>query len=337
MGSFKRLPGRNSLKNPLLACLCAAASFAAGSALWPEAAASPERRFSASRLEAQPATQPATRVAEPAAAVPSATPAAAPQRRAASSSDGALWRRLPRSKHWRSFPVQRDAARAAKNILIIHDLFALSFNSDTRLPDWTAYQLSPSSVWGFLQEERRWRADPLLPAALSFSAGVYKGASSFGYDKGHLAPKGSFKGSPSAYQAQYMTNLVPQMRNLNQGPWRRLEEAVRRAVFAGSARSPGGRSVKVLAGPLYDGPALASWPAAQGVFPQIPSGYWKLVSIKEGGALQVCSFVMPQRISDRKTALKKLSVKRAEAERRSGLQFFEGYHGRIKDSCSFLL
>ena len=233
------------------------------------------------------------------------------------------------SRHWEDPPLSLPGGET-KNILLIHDLFVLSFNPEKRLPDWMAYELSPAVVWGFLQEDRKWKSDPLLPAFLSLTARDYKGASKWGYDRGHLAPKGSFKGSVFAYQAQYVTNLVPQKRNLNQGPWRVLEETVRRFVLRG-------HSVKILTGPLYGDKILPVWPSAQGRLGQVPSGYWKIVSLKERGILNVCSFIMPQEISNRKTALKKYKVKETEVEKRSQLMLFENYKGRVKESCKFLL
>ena len=233
------------------------------------------------------------------------------------------------SRHWDDLPI-RQSKNETKNILLIHDLFVLSFNPNTRLPDWMAYQLSPSVVWGFLQAERKWKPDPLLPPSLSLTVGNYKGASGWGYDRGHLAPKGSFKGSVFAYQAQYITNLVPQKRNLNQGPWRILEETIRQLVLKG-------HSVRVLAGPLYGEKSLPVWPSAQGRLRKIPSGYWKIISLEEKGALNICSFIMPQKISSRKTALKKYTVKKVDIEKKSQIQFFKNYKGRIKESCQFLL
>ena len=233
------------------------------------------------------------------------------------------------SKHWYDPPVH-SLKKESQNLLLIHDLFVMSFNPDTRYPDWTAYQLSPSTVWGYLQEERKWKPDPLLPPALSLSVKNYKGASRWGYDRGHLAPKGSFKGSIFAYQAQYITNLVPQKRNLNQGPWRILEETVRRAVLRG-------QSVKILAGPLFDGKPSAVWPSAQGRLSQIPSGYWKIVSLKIKSTLHICSFIMPQEIRFQKTALKKYKAKTADIEKRAGLLLFKNYKSKMKETCDFLL
>ena len=236
------------------------------------------------------------------------------------------------SRHWENFPLFNSSDSKAQNILLIHDLFILSFNPATRLPDWMAYELSPAVVWGSLKEERKWKPDPLLPRGLALTVKNYKGASQWGYDKGHLAPKGSFKGSAFAYQAQYLTNLVPQKRDLNRGPWRILEESARRFVLTG-------HSVKILSGPLYgDGKVspLPPWPSAQGRLEEVPSGYWKVLSVRQKGVLNVCSFIMPQS-APLKSSLKKYIVKISEAEARSKLRLFPHVRGRMKETCRFLL
>ena len=191
------------------------------------------------------------------------------------------------------------------SVLLAHHIFIVSFNRTTGFPDWVAYELTPQIVWGALKADRTLKPDPLLEKAIRnrppkkqiLSVKDYKGASAFGYDKGHLAPKGSFKGSLFAFEAQYMTNIVPQKRDLNQGPWRVLEERIRQIVLKGE-------SVKVLAGPLF-GEALpgkksykkplAVWPQAQGKIPQVPTGFWKMVFMKSS----VCAFLMPQDLEGR--------------------------------------
>ena len=235
------------------------------------------------------------------------------------------------SRHWYEMPQ----SSSDKNFLLIYDLFVISFNGKTRFPDWIAYELSPSIVWGFLNENRKWIRGPFLPFPLSLSAKDYKGASQFGYDKGHLAPKGSFKGSVFAYQTQYLTNLVPQKRSLNQGVWRILEEKVRKFVLKG-------HSVKVLSGPLYGQSAqgknyerpLPPWPQAIGQLEQVPSGFWKIIAFKTKKALKLCSFIMSQNIS-KKRSLKSQRVKKQEVEKYSGLLLFRNQ--TLKEKCDFLL
>lgn len=74
--------------------------------------------------------------------------------------------------------------------------------------------------------------DPFLKAAVTLEVGDYAGANSdseLEADKGHQAPA-SFARSDSWYETNYLSNITQQDKDLNQGPWRKLEVAVRKAV-----------------------------------------------------------------------------------------------------------
>ena len=234
-----------------------------------------------------------------------------------------------------------------KNLLLIHRIFVISFNREKGFSDWVAYELNPHVVWGGLKSERVLKSDPLLVKAFQsipgkmkepLTAKDYKGASAFGYDRGHLAPKGSFKGSLFAFEAQYMTNIVPQKRDLNQGPWRVLEERIRQFVLQGN-------SVKVLTGPLYGETSkglkpyrkpLPPWPQAQGKISEVPTGFWKMVSKKEKSHVKVCTFLIPQDLEGfgRKTSPKKFIVKMKNLQKYLPLE--GGMSKKFKEDCRFL-
>ena len=230
------------------------------------------------------------------------------------------------SHHW-------WGALPASKKLLIHDIFIISFDPDKQLAEWTAYRLSPSVVWGELKSERKYKTDPLFPESLSYKD--YAGASDCdkkvkrGYDKGHLAPLGSFKGSLFSYQAQYLTNIAPQKRDLNQGAWQRLESYIRSFVKTG-------KEVKILTGPLYEKSIAPCWKQAQGKLTQIPSHYWKLVSFKKKSYIHTCSVIMPQEA--RRTDLPKKFVRSLEElSKKTKLSFFEKKKAfKIKPSCDFL-
>ena len=235
------------------------------------------------------------------------------------------------------------------SILLTHHIFVIAFNMTRGFPDWVAYELNPQTVWGDLKAERALKPDPLLEKAIrnhssrksiakSLSFKDYKGASSFGYDKGHLAPKGSFKGSLFAFEAQYMTNIVPQNRDLNQGPWRVLEERIRQIVLKGE-------SVKVLTGPLYGETLhgkkpykkpLAVWPQAQGKISQVPTGFWKMVFMKKKSSVKVCTFLMSQALEGRgrKTSPEKFIIKIKNLKDFLPLNFQSVKN--LKEDCRFL-
>ena len=239
------------------------------------------------------------------------------------------------SKHWfGSLPISKNN----KNLLLIHNIFVISFDTKKRLPVWTAYHLSPAIVWGNLKAERKYVMDPLLPSALSLSYKDYKGAShcdnkSTGYDKGHLAPLGSFKASSHAYQAQYLSNIVPQTKILNQGPWRKLEEQVRQFIKKGN-------EVRILTGPLYGKEGLNKippcWKAAQGKLQEIPHSYWKIIAFQNKSKIKTCSFLMPQKIKNKKDHPKKYAVNLKQIEKRTGGSLLKDTNKSIIHDCRFL-
>ncbi len=244
------------------------------------------------------------------------------------------------SKHWYgNRPLSKGSDK--KEMLLIYDLFTVSFDANKKFARWLAYQLSPNVVWGFLKEERFFKKDLHLldnsHANLALGSKVYKGANQFNYEKGHLAPLGSFKASAFSYQLQYLSNIVPQKRSLNRGPWKHLESKVKKFVNKG-------HELRIVTGTLYGdnnygkayGKVLAPWREINGKVRQIPSGFWKMVSFKNKSIIKTCSFIMPQDIFSRTVSFKKYIVKTKTLKEYTGLIFFQGVKASVKDDCSFL-
>ncbi|MFW5643270.1 MAG: DNA/RNA non-specific endonuclease [Alkalispirochaeta sp.] len=219
--------------------------------------------------------------------------------------------------HSEHFYFGMPAGTPRENDLIIRDLYALSANETTRFADWVAYRLTPAEVWGDLDLEREWRADPWLddderlePSGPDDYGGAYR---AYRYDRGHLAPLGSFVGSPAASSVNYYSNIVPQTAQLNRGPWRILEETVRELVL-------GYHEVFVVVGTLYDGPAMPALPEADEEH-TVPTGFWKVVVVPALGDDGVGAYIMPQQgFTEGDPAAFLTSID--EVERRSGLSLF---------------
>ncbi len=219
-----------------------------------------------------------------------------------------------REIHCEHFWMGMPLGAPRSNDLLIRDLYAVSTNDRTKFADWVAYRLTPREVYGDLDLMREWRTEPWLEADETLEAtgpddysGAYAAAA---YDRGHLAPLGSFRGSPEASSVNYYSNIVPQTRELNRGPWRKLEANVRELV-----RSHG--EVFVVTGCLYDGDPMPLLPESNEAH-QVPTGFFKVGAVPPS---YIAAYVFPQRVSVQQRP-EHFAVTVDEVERRSGLDLF---------------
>jgi endonuclease G len=168
-----------------------------------------------------------------------------------------------------------------KNDLVFGHVYALSNDPDTKFADWVAYEVD---VLNFGDSPgRKWKKDPLLDDDETLEPSDYGSLQkALGADRGHQAPLASFAGSQYWSELNYLSNITPQDSDLNQGPWKSLEDAVRDAVGYRN-------SLFVITGPLYDGSTL-QLPKADEPH-KIPTAYFKVVYDLEGNS---ASFVMKQ-------------------------------------------
>ena len=102
--------------------------------------------------------------------------------------------------------------------------FTLGFDADKKQAAWVAYELLPAEIEGNVGNRPRFRPDPSLAASAS-----PEDYTNSGYDRGHLAPAADFTYSRDAIEETfYMSNISPQLPDLNRGIWRQLEEQTRR-------------------------------------------------------------------------------------------------------------
>ncbi len=199
------------------------------------------------------------------------------------------------------------------NDLIITEIYILSSNDLTKLADWAAYKITADTIGS--GKTRDWKADPRLSADETLEPADYKNANArLHTDRGHQVPLASFSGTPFWRETNYLSNITPQKSALNQGPWKKLEEAARKLIDDENVSA-----VYVMTGPLYERP-MEALPKADEIH-LLPSGYWKILAIKEGGDVKYVAFIL-----DQDTARKKdfcdYQKPIAEIERRSGLTFF---------------
>lgn len=213
--------------------------------------------------------------------------------------------------HCRHFFKGYPFGAPASNDLIIHDIYALSNNDQTKFADWVAYRITIHEADGDLGLERNWRSEEWLDGDETLEASDYSGANSaHDYERGHQAPLGSFKNSVYASQTNYLSNITPQKSDLNQGPWVKLEDDVRGLVMKGN-------TVFVMTGPIYERemPALPKANEAH----KVPSAYWKVIIVPTGkSTFEHAAFIMDQNSGRNDSVISKI-VTIDEVEKRSGL------------------
>ncbi|MEQ9190982.1 MAG: DNA/RNA non-specific endonuclease [Alphaproteobacteria bacterium] len=206
------------------------------------------------------------------------------------------------------------AGTPSTNDLIVREVHTLSSNDLTKFADWVAYVVTLETIGP--SRTRVWRADPLLDPAETLEPEDYTGAhAALGTDRGHQVPLASVSGTPSWETSNYLSNITPQRSDLNQGPWVRLEQAVRDMVLAT------GSPAYVLTGPLYERP-MAPLPGADEPH-LVPSGYWKIIAIEGAAQVAVAAFIFEQetpRSADYCDSLTDVS----DIEARSRLLMFSG-------------
>lgn len=174
----------------------------------------------------------------------------------------------------------------ATNDLVLRDIYILSNNQQTKLADWVAYRVSTETIGP--SKSRNWKPDPALDPATTMEPQDYDDAhKQLGVDRGHQAPLASFSGTEHWRTTNYLSNITPQKSGLNQGPWNRLEDRVRKL-----AAETGVKEVFVMTGPLFER-AMPPLPKTDKEH-KVPSSYWKVIAIRVGGSADAIAFYFDQ-------------------------------------------
>ncbi|WP_086932734.1 DNA/RNA non-specific endonuclease [Agarilytica rhodophyticola] len=199
---------------------------------------------------------------------------------------------------------------------IERNIYTLSNNRTTKFADWVAYRVTPVTIDG-PSRSRNFRSDPAIASRFTLETSDYRDAHALlGTDRGHQVPLASFSNTPYWNDTNFLSNITPQSSELNQGPWVRLETAVRNHARAGN-------EVYVITGPLYEF-FFASLPNADERH-TVPSGFFKVVAtISTSGFVRASAFIMEQD-SDRRDNFCTKETTIDEIERRTGLNIFPNF------------
>lgn len=118
------------------------------------------------------------------------------------------------------------------NYLLVKTQYVMSYHKTRAIPNWVAWHLDPSWL-GTTPRQDNFRADNSLPSGWYQVGGT--SYTSSGFDRGHICPSADRTSSVTNNAATFfMTNMMPQAPDNNQGPWARLEDYERTLVSQGN-------------------------------------------------------------------------------------------------------
>ncbi len=160
--------------------------------------------------------------------------------------------------------------------------YTLRYDTAYRQAAWVAYTLTgEDAAPGRAKRRDRFVPDPAVvregyPTAFTSD---YKGS---GYDRGHLCPSADRSRSQEENDCTfYLSNISPQTPALNRGPWKALEEQVRRWAVRHD-------TLYIVTGGLL-APGLERLSSGIG----IPEYFYKAILTKEEDAFEAIGFLFP--------------------------------------------
>ena len=203
--------------------------------------------------------------------------------------------------------------------IVRHGAYVTSYNTETLIPDWVAYELTAEEASG--RRDRggtEFRMDPDLKGVTQAMREDYSGS---GWTKGHMMPAADAATTSTTFaETFYFTNICPQNETLNAGDWQYLEKRVR-----SWAKRYG--SVFVVTGPIVGTNKYGTIGERDVV---IPDSFYKALLVKrEDGSYSAIAFVMDN--DDERYMLKDCSMSINDLETLTGIDFFPGLDDRIEE------
>jgi len=162
------------------------------------------------------------------------------------------------------------------DLLIVRPQYTISYNESRGTPNWVSYELDSRQIVSGQDRCNCFSADQLLPLDKQILTSDYTNG---GFDRGHMA-RSADRTVANVDNATtfYLTNIVPQMADLNQGVWAQFENTL------GDSATKGGRAVYIITGPLFSKSHGLTFLKNEGKV-AIPDSTWKvaLIGPRNGG------------------------------------------------------
>ena len=227
--------------------------------------------------------------------------------------------RSGRSKAAAEIPAGLELPAPTGGRTVEHAAYVSSYNTETLIPNWVAYELTAEEASGKLgRSGNEFRMDPDLRGCTQAMREDYSGS---GWTKGHMMPAADAAFSSSSMaQTFYFTNICPQDETLNAGDWQFLEKKVR-----GWAKRYG--SVFVVTGPIVGTNRYGTIGEREVT---VPDAFFKAVLVRrDDGSWSAAAFVMDN--DSERYLLKDCIMTVDELERITGFDLYPALDDRIEE------
>ncbi|MEG4023789.1 DNA/RNA non-specific endonuclease [Microcoleus sp. S13C4] len=211
------------------------------------------------------------------------------------------------------------------NYLLVKRQYVMSYNNKTHTANWVSWQLNRSWI-GAADRQDNFRPDDSLPADwYKVRPNDYMGS---GYDRGHIAPSADRTRNEADNSSTFlMTNMMPQVPEVNRGVWGDLEDYCRELVQQG-------KELYIVAGPVGRKGSIGRKEKIA-----VPAKNWKVIVVvnQQGLGMQgitadtrTIAVMMPNDASVKGKGWKSFRVSVARVERETGLNFLSNLSPQVQ-------
>jgi len=220
-----------------------------------------------------------------------------------------------------------SSVASADNYLMVKPQFVMSYNSKTHTANWVSWQLNRSWI-GTADRKNDFRPDDALPANwYKVRPTDYTGS---GYDRGHIAPSADRTRNEADNSSTFlMSNMMPQVPELNRGVWGDLEDYCRELVQSG-------KELYIVAGPVGSKGSIGKKEKIA-----VPAKTWKVIVVLDRPGLGVSGITsntraiaveMPNDASVKGKGWKSFRVSVRQVERETGLNFLSNVPVQVQQA-----
>lgn len=200
--------------------------------------------------------------------------------------------------------------------IIHHKGYIVSYNSDWKIPNWVAWELTAYETKAKMPREDTFCEDPDYSGPQA-SLDDYRKS---GYSRGHMAPAADMRWNHTALlECFYLTNMCPQNAAFNAGNWGQLEKQCREWAKSDSA-------IWIVCGPIV-GKSHRTIGKNQVV---VPTAFFKVVMAPYGKHPKAVGFIYPHR-NQKGAKMRQFMMSVDQVEARTGIDFFASLPDKLEN------